>query len=410
MGGTVNVMSARLSNGLRCVARRVGGATECCGITFNSGSRDEIVECDHGLAHFVEHTIFKGTSRRSGSYVLNRMEAVGGDLNAFTTKEETTVYSLMPSGNFRRAMRLIGELVSDSAFPEKGLQLERDVVCDEIDSYLDSPAEAAYDLFDEMIFAGNPLAHNILGRKETVMDLTGERCRRYLRERFTADNGVFFYLGPADCETVLREAERSFASLPLLAIEAPRTLPLVSSPEVMVQDNGSHQCHTVMGTAVGGLHAADRHVTALAVNILGGPGMNAWLNLALRERNGLVYTVEASTALYSDCGLMTIYFGCDHSDLEKCRRLVRRTLERFADRPLTERQLSAYKRQYLGQLTLGHDNKEQLALSSARAILHGLNVPDLAETSERIRSVSAGQLHDAAIRLADAPLRALTLS
>lgn len=410
MGGTVNVRTVLLSNGLRCVARQVAGATECCGVTFNSGSRDEIVDGDHGLAHFVEHTIFKGTTRRSGSYVLNRMEAVGGELNAFTTKEETTVYSLMPAGNFRRAMRLIGELASDSAFPEKGLQLEREVVCDEIDSYLDSPAEAAYDLFDEMAFAGNPLAHNILGRKQTVMSLTGERCRRYLRERFTANNGVCFYLGPAAPDAVFREMERASASLPPKAVETPRSLPSVCPPDVVVQDNGSHQCHTVMGTSIGGLHAPDRHITALAVNILGGPGMNALLNLALRERNGLVYTVEASTALYSDCGLMTIYFGCDHSDLEKCRRLVRRTLDRFAEKPLTERQLAAYKRQYLGQLTLGHDNKEQLALSSARAVLHGLNVPDLSETAAKIESISARQLNEAAIMLAEAPLRALTLA
>ena len=352
MGGAINIALSTLSNGLRCVARQMPGATECCGITFNSGSRDEIAESDHGLAHFVEHTIFKGTSRRSGSYVLNRMEAVGGELNAFTTKEETTVYSLMPSGNFRRATRLIGELAADSSFPEKGLTLERDVVCDEIDSYLDSPAEAAYDLFDEMVFAGNPIAHNILGRKDTVLAFTGERCRRYLHDRFTADNGVYFYLGPEDPEKVFREAERAFAPLQLRAMESPRVAPEVCLPEVSVRDNGSHQCHTVMGTAIGGLHASDRLVTALAVNILGGPGMNALLNLALRERNGLVYTVEASTALYSDCGLMTIYFGCDHSDLDRCRKLVGRTLDRFADKPLTERQLSAYKRQYLGQLTL----------------------------------------------------------
>lgn len=410
MGGAVNIRIETLSNGLRCVARQVSGVTECCGVTFNSGSRDEIADADHGLAHFVEHTIFKGTSRRSGSYVLNRMEAVGGELNAFTTKEETTVYSLMPAGNFRRATRLIGELAADSAFPEKGLALEREVVCDEIDSYLDSPAEAAYDLFDEMFFAGNPLAHNILGRKQTVMDFTGERCRRYLRERFTADNGVYFYLGPEAPDKVFREAERAFASLPLHAVESPRHIPTECRTEVAVQDNGSHQCHTVMGTAIGGLHDPARHVTALAVNILGGPGMNALLNLALRERNGLVYTVEASTALYSDCGLMTIYFGCDHSDLEKCRRLVSHTLERFAEKPLTDRQLAAYKRQYLGQLTLGCDNKEQLALNSGRALLHGLSIPRFDVTAARVDSITPLQLHETAIRLASAPLRALTLA
>ena len=219
MGGTL--ITTVLPSGLKVVARQMAGATECCGVTFASGSRAEIHEADHGLAHFVEHTIFKGTARRSGSYVLNRMEAVGGELNAFTTREETTVYSLMPAGNFRRATTLIGELVAESVFPEKGLALERDVVCDEIDSYLDSPSEAVFDLFDEMFFAGNPLAHNILGRKQTVMAFDSERCRRYLRERFTADNGVYFYLGPAKPEGVVREAERAFASLPLRASRLP---------------------------------------------------------------------------------------------------------------------------------------------------------------------------------------------
>lgn len=408
MGGTLK--TSTLSNGLNCTARQLPGATECCGLTFNSGSRDEIDTADYGLAHFVEHTIFKGTSRRSGSYVLNRMESVGGELNAFTTKEETTVYSLMPAGNFRRATRLIGELASDSVFPERGLLLERDVVCDEIDSYLDSPAEAAYDLFDEMAFAGNPLAHNILGSKQTVTDFTGERCRRYLRERFTADNGVYFYLGPEEPEKVFREAERAFASLSPRALEVPRVAPQICSPRVELNDNGSHQCHTVMGIGIGGLHAPDRHITALAVNILGGPGMNALLNLSLRERHGLVYTVEASTALYSDCGLMTIYFGCDHQDLDRCRRLVSQTLDRFASKPLTERQLAAYKRQYLGQLTLGQDNREQMALNAGRAMLHGLDAPSMTRTQALIDSITPSELHSAAIRLAQTPLRALTLA
>lgn len=405
-----SLLTATLANGLRCVARQSAGATECCGLTFNSGSRDEVCDADHGLAHFVEHTIFKGTTRRSGSYVLNRMESVGGELNAFTTKEETTVYSLMPAGNFRRAARLIGELASDSVFPERGLQLEREVVCDEIDSYLDSPAEAVYDLFDEMAFAGNPIAHNILGRKQTVMDFTGERCRRYLSERFTADNGVFFYLGPEDPQRVLREAEKAMAMLPFRCLGAPRVAPRLCSPEVAVQDTGSHQAHTVMGIEIGGLHAADRHVTALAVNILGGPGMNALLNLALRERNGLVYTVEASTALYSDCGLMTIYFGCDHQDLDRCRKLVGKTLDGFASKALTERALTAYKRQYLGQLTLGLDNREQTALTTGRAILHGLRPPSIMRTTEKIASITPEQLRDVAEILAQSPLRALTLA
>ena len=285
------VTLATAPNGLRMVHRLVPGATEVCGVTVNAGSRDEVDPADFGLAHFVEHTIFKGTPRRTSSYILNRMEAVGGELNAFTTKEETTVYSSMPAGNRLRAERLIAELVTESAFPDRGINLEREVIADEIDSYLDSPSEAVYDLFDEMAYSGNPLAHNILGTKQTVADISSEQCRQWLRRAFAADNMVYFYLGPAPAKEVFRSAARNFAALPLHSSLPPRVAPVVCSPLVDVQDSGAHQSHTVMGVEVGGLHAPERFATALAVNLLGGPGMNALLNVELRERRGLVYTV-----------------------------------------------------------------------------------------------------------------------
>ncbi len=407
MGGAISELV--LSNGLRMVHRQVPGATEYCGLTVNAGSRDELSPGRFGLAHFVEHTLFKGTRRRSDSYILNRMEAVGGELNAFTTKEETTIYAAMPAGSHRRACMLLGELVAESTFPAKKLMLEREVICDEIDSYLDSPAEAVFDSFDEMVYAGNPLAHNILGTKQSVMSISSETCREYLHDAFTAENSVYFYLGPEPLGRVVSAAERAFAALPAAGKPAPRVAPAVCPPERRVADNASHQSHTVMGVPIGGLHSADRHVIALATNILGGPGMNSLLNLELRERRGLVYTVEASTSLLSDCGMMTIYFGCDHRDLKRCIRLVETTLCRFADRLPSERRLAAAKRQYIGQLTLGHDNKEQLALSSGRALLHGMRPPTLQATVERLQSVTPQGLRDAAERLAAAPLRTLTL-
>lgn len=407
MGGAISQLV--LSNGLRMVHRLVPGATEYCGLTVNAGSRDELVPERFGLAHFVEHTLFKGTGRRTDSYILNRMEAVGGELNAFTTKEETTIYSAMPAGSHRRACMLLGELVAESVFPARKLMLERDVICDEIDSYLDAPSEAVFDFFDEMAYAGNPLAHNILGTRQSVMSISSETCRDYLRDVFTAENSVYFYLGPEPLARVASVAERAFAGLPLRGKPAPRVVPSVCRPERRMVDNASHQSHTVMGVPIGGLHSADRHVIALATNILGGPGMNSLLNLELRERRGLVYTVEASTSLLSDCGMMTIYFGCDHDDLYRCIQLVKHTLQRFADKLPSERRLAAAKRQYIGQLTLGHDNKEQLALSSGRAVLHGMQPPTLQATVERLQSVSAVSLREAAERLAEAPLRTLTL-
>lgn len=409
MGRTDEQLTATLSNGLRLCWRRIDSATEFCGLTVNAGSRDELTPGVYGLAHFVEHTIFKGTRRRSDSYVLNRMEAVGGELNAFTTKEETTIYAAMPAGNHRRACSLIGELAAESIFPPRKLDLEREVICDEIDSYLDTPADAVHDLFDEMVYTGNPLAHNILGSKESVAAIDSETCRRYLSSTFTAANGVYFYLGPERADRVIADAERAFAALPATGKVVRRETPAVCPPEVRELHAGRHQCHTVMGVPVGGLHSPERHIVALATNIIGGPGMNALLNVELRERRGLVYTVEASTALMSDCGMMSIYFGCDHSDLGRCRRIVSNTLSRLADRPMSEHRLNACKRQYLGQLTLGLDNKEQLALNCGRSLLHGLAQPSLAATTERIRSITPAQLRDTAECLTEAPLRTLTL-
>lgn len=399
-----------LPNGLRVVHRHVEGATEYCGLTINVGSRDEHKLAEFGLAHFVEHTIFKGTARRSDSYIRNRMEAVGGELNAYTTKEETTIYAAAPAGNHHRACQLISELVTESVFPQKKLALEREVICDEIDSYLDSPCDAVFDSFDEMAYTGHSLAHNILGSKQTVSEINSEACRKWMQDNFTASNSVYFYLGPESPQRVFNEASRAFASLPLFGSTPLRTTPQLCDPDNRLIDNGAHQCHTLMGAPIGGMHSPQRHAISLATNILGGPGMNSWLNLALRERRGLVYTVEASTSLLSDCGMMTIYFGCDHADLRKCIHIVEQTLNRLADKPLSEHALSAYKRQYLGQLTLGLDNKEQLALSTGRAILHGLQPPSAKRTEEIIHAITTSAFQDAAAVLAKASLRTLTLA
>ena len=398
-----------LPGGFRLAYTHAPGSTEFAGLTVNAGSRDELTPDVHGLAHMVEHTIFKGTPRRSDAYILNRMEAVGGELNAFTTKEETTVYTAAPAGNHRRSADLIGELAAHACFPARKMQLEREVIADEIDSYLDSPAEAIYDSFDELMFAGNPLAHNILGTKESIAGISSETCCGYLQRAFTRTNSVYFYLGPESEERVAATVERALADLPLSGAPAARTAPQLAAGFSERLDADRHQAHALLGVPIGGLHGDNRAVNALAVNILGGPGMNALLNLQLRERRGLVYTVEASTALYSDCGLMTIYFGCDHDDLRRCLRLVSSTLNRFADKQLTPRALQAYKRQYLGQLTLALDNKEQRAINSARAMLHGLTPPSLAATAERLEAITPDMLREAAERLASAPQRTLIL-
>ncbi|MCM1518584.1 MAG: insulinase family protein [Pseudoflavonifractor sp.] len=398
-----------LPNGLRIVHRPCAGAVEYCGLTVDAGSRDEAAD-RHGLAHFVEHTIFKGTDKRKSWHIINRMEAVGGELNAFTTKEETTLYSVFPAGNLDRAVELQADLVSRSRFPQAEIDREREVVADEINSYLDTPSEAVFDDFDDLIYAGSALGHNILGTVEAIDRLTPEVCREYLSALYVPYNMVFFYMGPASPDTVTRIAERRLGQLDHPMPPRTRTTPPVLPPFHQRRAIDSHQAHTVVGTRIPGIHDDKRHVTALLTNIVGGPGMNSLLNVALRERRGLVYTVDASTTLYSDCGTFTIYFGCDPADTDRCLRIIKGEIDRLADKGLSPRALAAAKKQYLGQLTVGADNREQLALSTARATLYNGRAMTPGEIAGRIAAVTTDDIREAAAMVAMDRCSTLTFS
>lgn len=398
---------ATLDCGLRLVhVHTPGAATAIAGVTARVGSRDD-AEDAHGLAHLVEHTIFKGTKHRSPWHIINRMEAVGGELNAFTTKEETTVYSIYPAGNTARAAELIADLVQNSQFPAKELEKERQVIADEIDSYLDSPADAVYDDFDELLFDGSPLGHNILGSREDIARITPELCRAYLRQYYTAPNMVAFYSGPESIGRVAAVFSRHMRPSAEEVVHTRLTQPDVAPFDVRRRID-SHQDHNLMGTRLPDMYDPSRFSVALLTNILGGPGMNSLLNVALRERRGLVYTVEASSTWYSDCGAFAVYFGCDPDDSARCRRLVQECIGRIAaGDAITERTLEMAKRQYLGQLIVASDNRENSILGIARATLfHGrASLP--AETTEHIRSVSLADITQAASRLTS--LSTLTL-
>ena len=389
----------RLGNGLRVVARQVEIPVEHCGVAVNAGSRDE-KPGQEGLAHFVEHTIFKGTSTRRASYVRDRMEVVGGELNAYTTKEETVVYSTFPAGHLRRAMALIGEMTADAVFPESEICKEKQVVAEEIDTYLDTPADAVFDDFEDLIYKGSPLAHNILGTRETLARFDSAACRGWLEEHFTPGRMVVFYSGPTDPEKVFRMAEQCFGGLTRADRPLLRTVPeMVGRFEVVNDGVESFQAHTVLGARVPGLLDPKRTAVALLVNILGGPGMNSLLNVALRERSGLVYTTDATTSLMSDNGLLTIYFGCDPADVKRCLKIVNRVVEPLALKCMSERRLEAAKRQLIGQLTVGSMNSEQVAISMGRSVMYRGRAVSLSETIESLRSVSAEELHEAAASL-----------
>ena len=394
-----------MPNGLKLVCQKVPSRVGCFGVAINAGSRDE-AENLHGLAHFVEHTIFKGTSRRRASHIRNRMEAIGGELNAFTTKEETNVYTVFPHGNVARAIELVADLVGNSVFPPHELDRERIVVKEEIDSYLDTPSEAVFDDFENLFFKGSALGHNILGDAANLPKFTREVCRDYITANYTTTRMVAFYRGAMSPAKVLAMVERHFSTLPAAGNPLRRTAPLAIEPFAETRSIDSHQAHTVIGISV----SPERHALGLLTNILGGPGMNSRLNIALRERRGLVYTVDASLSMMSDCGMFAVYFGCDPADNNRCIELVNDELQQIATTPLTHRALEAAKKQYLGQLIVASDNNEQMALNNGRATLFFGQIPSPAETKSRILSLTPDHLLHSARHLIPTLASRLTLT
>lgn len=371
---------------MRAVHAARKGEVEYFGVVVNTGSRDE-TEHEQGLAHFVEHTIFKGTKKRRSWHIINRMESIGGELNAYTTKEETVVYTVFPRGALSRAAELVSDLICESVFPESELEKERDVVSDEISSYLDTPSEAIFDDFDENIFAGSPMAHNILGTSSNLALFTPQVCRSWLDRRYTPASMVVFYSGPSSAKRLFEIVEKNFGRLNHDMAANNRQIPLVNPVFDITLDKGLHQCHTIAGARIAGLLDNHRHAFSLLVNMIGGPGMNSLLNFELREKRGLVYTVDASSALYSDCGLITVYYGCDYTDEEKCRELLCSTLCRLYD-TVTANVLDRAKKQFIGQLALSRQNFENVAISAGRHTLFHGSALTPAQIDERIRSVS----------------------
>lgn len=384
------------TQGLKVLAINLPYApVEYCGVIVNTGSRDESPEQD-GLAHFIEHTIFKGTSSHKTSYISGRMEEVGGELNAYTTKEETVIYSILPNGYLRRAVNLIAEIIIDSQFPENEIDKEREVIREEILSYRDTPAESIYDDFDEIIFKGSALAHNILGTEESINNFTSKICREHLQKYYTAPNMLFFYMGATPEDKVLKLVESAFDAVPVQQAPIHRQTPEILKPKSETQNTDTHQSHTIVGARIPGMFSPTRHVYALLNNILAGPGMNSLLNVELREKRGLVYSVESSTSLYTDCGALTIYYGCDPEDNRKCFRLVEGTLRKMAEKPLSLNKLRMAQRQYLGQLVVARDNREQVILGAARSAFYYGNILTPNQVAELINSITPEEIRLAA--------------
>ena len=397
-----------LPNGLRLVHVPTASKVAYCGLAINAGSRDDLPG-KAGLAHFVEHTIFKGTKRRRSWHILNRMERVGGELNAYTTKEGTALYSIFPCEHFERAIELIADLVANSRFPENELIKEREVVLEEIDSYRDTPMEAAYDDFEDMLFAGSLLGHNILGNEQDLTNISPEDCRHYLDTQYVPENMVFFAVGDIKSDKLFRFAEKYLGVLNHKLDRADRLTPIdvpVFSKTINID---SHQAHTIVGKKIFSMYDDRRYAAFLLNNILGGPGMNSLLNVAIREKRGYVYTVESSMSLMSDCGIFQIYFGSDLRHVAPSLRIIGNIIEELASKPMNEKALQAAKRQYLGQLLVSSENKESMALSLGKSFLYHNSVMSDSELAERINALTAQDLMDCASIIAPSTCSTLTL-
>jgi len=382
-----NISYHTLSNGLPLVHITTTSAVAWCGLAINAGSRDE-QPGQHGLAHFVEHTIFKGTTHRRAWHILNRMERVGGELNAYTTKEGTMLYSVFPQQHLERAIDLLGDLVQWSLFPADELDRERDVVLEEAASYRDTPADAVYDDFEDLLLAGSPLGHNILGNKQDVERLSNNDCMHYLKSLYVPANMAFFSVGPTDSQRVFRLADKHLGTMSHQPAPRHRTVPLLNAPFRQTMTVGAHQAHTVVGARVADMHDPHRWSLMLLNNILGGPGMNSLLNVELRERRGYVYTVESSLSLLSDCGWIEIYLGCDPSDVRNSLRVIERIAQQLASHPLPERRLDTCKRQYCGQLVVAADSLEYQAMNAGRGLLYRGRITTTQQAIEHIMAVT----------------------
>ncbi len=387
--------SLTLNNGLRVVYAPSPTNTVYLGLALDAGTRDE-KDGESGMAHFAEHLSFKGTDRRTSRQIITYMESVGGDLNAFTGKEETVYYCTCQKEHFSRAMDLLFDVVFHSKYPQEDMDKEVEVVIDEIESYNDSPSELIYDDFEAMLFQGHPLGRSILGNAERLRAYKTEDVQNYTSRLYVPSNAVLFVYGNVSEKEILRRIPDDVLSEAGQRIVTDETILRPYAPQSKVIEKDTHQAHIMMGArAFGGTHP--KHLALfLANNILGGPGLSSRLNLALREKRGLVYTVESTLTTYTDTGVWAIYFGCDHHDAEKCKRIVKRELQRLCDAPLSEKALNAAKRQIIGQIALSYDNFESVAIGMGKRMLHYGRTQTKEQFIDRIQALTAEQVWDAA--------------
>jgi len=400
---TTELHLKQLPNGLRCISQLSSGDVCVCGFAVGAGTRDEY-DNEQGIAHFTEHMLFKGTTKRSSYRILDRLGCVGGEVNAYTTKEEIFLYSICLAKDYERALELMCDMLFHSAFPTHEIENERDVVLDEINVYEDSPSELIFDDFERYLFEGHPFGRNILGTPKCLQEITTESFQAFTERCFTTDRIVYFSLSPLSekqTDKLVGKYLSGIADTSSRSMLPSRTSPSIVKGMRLTLEKNTHQAHVLYGNQAYSLYDDKRMVLYLLNNILGGPGMNSRLNNILREHNGLVYTVESMANSYSDTGLFSIYFGSDIKDMDRCLTIIDRELRKLRETALTATQLAAAKKQLFGQLAIASESKESQALSMGKSMLYYNNCESLSELFAKLEAITSTQILETANEIFD---------
>jgi predicted Zn-dependent peptidase len=384
-----------LSNGFRLIHQHRNSPVMYMGVITDAGTRDETKD-EHGVAHFIEHLLFKGTKKRSARQIVERIESAGGEINAFTNKEETVVYITCLKQESERAMELLADMLFNPLFRPADIEKEREVIMDEIWSYEDSPAELIFDHFENIIFKGAPLGHSILGTEESVRGITQSHINDFHRRYYQPQNMVFFAMGGLDFDTLTGYAGRFFGGVSAAGSKPERKTAKAVKPFRVEVNKSTAQMHAMLGSPAYGMHHTNKAALILLNNLLGGAGMSSRLNMSLREKAGLVYTIESNYSAFSDCGLLTVYYGADPKKQAKCHRRISEEIDRLMNNSLSERELKAAKRQMRGMLLINREQCEGLALSLGKCLLRYNRFDSLEEAIARIDGITADNVLEAA--------------
>ena len=389
-----------LKNGIRLIHKPADSPVSHLGLFINTGSRDELLH-EHGIAHLIEHMLFKGTAKRKSSYILSRLEDVGGELNAYTTKEETCIHATFFKEYYGRALDLISDIAFNSSFPSGELKKEKEIIYDEINSYKDSPSELIFDEFEELLFDGNPIARNILGNVDVLKGLTPDHIRSFISRNYATDQMVVSSVGKIEFSKLVKLFERYFDVAAMKPQDKRVQASYTYVPLMQKTDRKTFQTHCIIGNLAYSVDDSRRLPLYLLNNYLGGPGSNSLLNMALRERRGYAYTIDSMYTAYADTGNITIYFGTDKNLVEKCIEIVLRELRQIKQKPLSDVQLRKAKRQVLGHIAISSEHNENYMLSMGKSLMIFNRIESLEETGRKIEAIDAGQLRDIANEVLD---------